>query len=103
MSIIKNIDCSIVINSLGLFLDITGFIGLFFHKIKRIQLVNTNFLSRVRLEQSTIERTTNDIFESLERSFNEFYKKNKFLDKHSWPFFVLIILGFLFQFISQFL
>ena len=99
----KEITCSVILNSIGLILDVFGFIGLFFHKTKRIKLTDVSYLSRVRFGSPTIEQTTKDIFESLERSFKEFYKKNKALDRSSWPFFALIILGFLFQLVSQFL
>lgn len=103
MNLEKELDCSVILNSIGLILDVVGFIGLFFHKTKRIKLTDVSYYSRVRFGSPTIEQTTKDIFESLERSFKEFYEKNKALDQSSWPFFVLIILGFVLQLVSQFL
>jgi len=104
MNLEKELDCSTIVNSIGLLVDIIGFIGLFFHKTKRINLRDlSHYYRRVSFGTPTIESATKDIFESLSKSLKEFYDRNRALDRNSWPFFTLIILGFILQLLAQFL
>lgn len=84
-----------LLTSLGLVLDIIGFIGIFFLKPYKFTAIPPLVISRFMggNDSNHIEESVNDAFDK----FNETQKKNA---KSSFKYFIVVLIGFSLQFVG---
>jgi len=93
----------IIINTVGLTLDLIGFIGIYTTKLKKIRLERADrpyYLSK-KLQQGTIKEVSEQIMKSVNKGFISINQAQINQDKKTLKYFLIVAIGVVLQIASN--